>query len=471
MFDVHSTAYHIFQHQNKSYLFDSYQMISCEVNACIYQAIEQKNLNILNEQDFKVLDDIAQLGIFCNYDLPEKHEPDIFRKAYFSLAPVHNCNLKCQYCFASSGEAYHEKTRTHDDRMLHKIADFICHSWMPDCNEFRLDFVSGGEPLINKNVFRRTVSTLKHSFEKNDRRLFIWLCTNGTLLKEEDLSFFYEQGIRFGMSLDGNFEQNKLRIYKNGHPTYEDVVGSLDMIKQSDVPQQLKEIWGLAVVTGESGSLVEVLKHHISLGFQTIQMKMVRMSKTEQLAIESVHVEQLKTWIRELYDYVVKEALTNDNITPWLTFLNDNDHFGKLTRRIMLKQPYDYRCYAARAKLSFTPDGKIYPCDSFIGLETFCLGDVDHGLDKTKVAMFENQSIYDREPCKTCWAKFVCSGDCFHNAYLTHGEISSPDPCFCEVVKFTTEYSVVCINELMNKNMGVYERIVKMLNVRQRVKY
>ncbi len=471
MFDVHSTAYHIFKYLDKSYIFDSYQMILCEINQQTYKALKEKNLKSLNQSDLDSLSYIAENGIFCNYNIPSKHEPDTYHKAYFSLAPMHNCNLKCQYCFASSGDVYKAKKRSHDEGTLNRIADFICKTWMPDCNDFRLDFVSGGEPLINKMIFRNTVTTIINAFKKYDRRLFVWLCTNGTLLQNDDLSFFNEHGIHFGVSLDGTPEQNKLRVYNNGERSYDDVLKSLLLVKHSDFPKRLKELWGLAVVTEESGNLVELLKHHINLGFQTIQMKMVRLSKTEDLSFKSTNIEHLKEWIVELYDYVVEEALVNNNINPWLTFLNDNDYFGKITRRILLKQPYDYRCYAARAKLSFTPEGKIYPCDSFIGLEQFCLGDIYNGLDQAKVSIFENQSVHDREPCRECWAKFVCSGDCFHNSFLTNGEISSPDPWLCEIVKFIAEYSIVCIDKLVNGNFEAYELLIKILNVRQRVKH
>lgn len=471
MFSINSKSYHVFKDSGKYFLFDIYKMIFCEINSSIYNALTSSELSLLGDEDLMLLKSLSDNNVFFNSPIPHQHENTPADKAYFSLAPVHGCNLKCRYCFASSGNNYTNQIRMHDDNTLRDISNFICFNWMPECNEFRLDYVSGGEPLINKKAFRNSVMTLKNQFKLNKRELFIWLCSNGTLMDESDLAFFESQNLLFGLSLDGNKEQNNQRLYHNDKETYDDVIENIKMILSSDFSNKSKELWGLSVITKHNSNLKEIIDHHYKLGFKTVQMKLVRLSQEDHKNVDfnKSEITNLKEHISHLFEYVLTEAV-QDNLQPWLTFLNDNDHFGKLTRRIILKKPYDYRCHAARSKLSFTPDRKIYPCDSFIGMEEFCIGDLDNGLNHSKLSNFENQSIYERESCKDCWARFVCSGDCFHNSYLSTGNISDPDPFFCDIVQYTTMHSIVTLNDLLRKNPQSYNKLYKFLNIRDKVK-
>lgn len=61
----------------------------------------------------------------------------------------------------------------------------------------------------------------------------------------------------------------------------------------------------------------------------------------------------------------------DEGIEYLLLILNDNDYFGKIIKRIILKEAYAFRCKAGRSKITVCPNGDIYPCDSFVGKEDY----------------------------------------------------------------------------------------------------
>ena len=215
---------------------------------------------------------------------------------------------------------------------------------------------------------------------------------------------------------------------------------------------------------------MELLKHHESIGFDTIQMKLVRLSKENEFAIHKGNIDKLKGLIKELFQFILDEAI-RDNVKPWMMLLNDNDYIGKITRRVIIKEKYVYRCYAARAKISITANGYIYPCDSFVGMKDFCIGNIYDGIDREKQTQFENQSIFNRISCKDCWARFTCGGDCFHNSYITTGNISNPDPIFCELIKYAIQWSVLTVNRLIKEKPETYASLEKFLRIRHHLQH
>ena len=57
----------------------------------------------------------------------------------------------------------------------------------------------------------------------------IALQTNSTLINDEFALFFKENGFLIGVSLDGDKEVNKYRIYPNGKSSFDDILKGIDI--------------------------------------------------------------------------------------------------------------------------------------------------------------------------------------------------------------------------------------------------
>jgi uncharacterized protein len=47
--------------------------------------------------------------------------------------------------------------------------------------------------------------------------------------------------------------------------------------------------------------------------------------------------------------------------------------------------------------------------------------------------------VYRKEPCRSCWARFLCGGGCHAQAALRQGEIFHPDSLACELMRARLE--------------------------------
>ena len=81
-------------------------------------------------------------------------------------------------------------------------------------------------------------------------------------------------------------------------------------------------------------------------------------------------------------------------------------------------------CGSGTEYLAVTPWGDFYPCHQFVGMEEFLLGNVDEGVTRNDLVRdFKCVNVYAKKECRTCFARFYCSGGCAANAYNFSGNV------------------------------------------------
>ena len=99
-------------------------------------------------------------------------------------------------------------------------------------------------------------------------------------------------------------------------------------------------------------------------------------------------------------------------------------------------------CGAGCEYLAVTPTGEIYPCHQFVGSK-YKMGDVTTGeFDRDVQKTFSAVNVYKKEKCRSCFAKYYCSGGCLANAYNFSGDISKPFEGGCEMMRKRFELSL-----------------------------
>ena len=73
---------------------------------------------------------------------------------------------------------------------------------------------------------------------------------------------------------------------------------------------------------------------------------------------------------------------------------------------------------------------------------------LDKSFDKNMQADFMKCSIFTKEKCRGCFAKYFCSGGCSANAQHYNGSIYKPHELTCEILKKRTECAIGIITEL-----------------------
>lgn len=460
-------TYHTFEHDGVYYLFDNESLISCVIEKRVYDALRNNDETMLTENELHMFQVFHDQGVFF-VDNPNDHYiiPN-YDMVIISMAVFHGCNLNCKYCFADAGENFKGEQRGFTERSINAAIDFLLTDpYFAKMDYYRINLVSGGEPLLNKKLFRLFIETAFARFEKAQKHLYVWFSTNGTLLSEDDLLFISKYNVGYGISLDGNKASNdELRIYSNGVGTYNDIVANIKKIQESpNVPKRLKELWGLMVYTRENVDLLSNINHLYDLGFSTVQMRFVR-SNDEHLVLEKTDaVRSLIDFIRNIFERAIAG---DDSLLRLIT--NDNDYVGKIIKRIVTQTIYEARCSAGSYMFSFAADGKIYPCDCFVGNPDYVMGSFYGTIPNEQLYKYRDLSVHNRQKCKNCWAKYACGGDCYHNSYLKHGDFLTPDDSYCDVMIQVVECTIAYVNKYRMKNRDGYNALCNYLLVREKM--
>src|SRR5262249_22646850 len=103
-------------------------------------------------------------------------------------------------------------------------------------NSHELDGVQvvlhGGEPLLAGRAKLRRIATELQSALAGIARLDLRIHTNGVLLDEEFCRFFAENGVKIGVSIDGDRAANdRHRRYADGRSSYEKVMRAIGLLR------------------------------------------------------------------------------------------------------------------------------------------------------------------------------------------------------------------------------------------------
>ncbi len=431
------------------------------INKCI------TNKKIINDipPSIEPLEMFAKQGIYFDKRREEKI-PFSPKKKILQVAfpPVHKCNYACKYCFADAGKKYNDDCNAYNDKILIEMLDYVYKTLSKDYKEIRFEFVSGGEPLLNSEIIHHFLRKCKIYDEIYNKKTSCFLQTNGSLITQKELSFLDKYNINLGISIDGDEEEhNANRIYIDGKGTYQDTIKGYNIVYNSNVNSQIKNIWAIGVLTKQSKGLVNILKHFEKLKITRAQINLVRGAGTD-IAFTLCDWPIIKKYISDLFR-MIKNGFAKNDTKLFRMIVNKNDFIGKIISRLLLGRPVAYRCEAGKNKFSICANGDIYPCDSFIGMKEFCLGSIYSGLLPEKVEEFEAINVLSSN-CKLCWAKYICGGDCYFNAYIVNGEMGVPDALVCKVNKFIIYHTVDALLSLKEIDFKLFEKEVKIAKMR-----
>lgn len=402
------------------------------------------------------------LGMVEEYEMNFTGDREIMT---VSFAPVHKCNMRCKYCFAEGGNNYKEEIKEMNEEMLRKIFSFVLDYYAPKCKFILVSLVSGGEPFLNTKLIVKINDILDSLRPGIGRKIFVG--TNLTLYNDEIGEDLKNCNPQLGVSIDGPREfHNANRVFADGNGTYEIVRDNLSKLKSDKtLSQKTRNCIFMTVLTEDNLNLVEIIKHHKELGATSVQMRVARSRLGENQGINEENLERYIAAYEELTNFFLDEF--RECRTDYLNMIiNSSDYFGKYIKRLILKEFSQYRCGAAKDKLTFTANGDIYPCDSFVGTDLFLLGNV---ADKQGLRNgFEQYTLFANEKCNSCWAKYICTGDCPFNSFARTGKIDEPDDLMCRFYQKLSELAIRLICDMALIDINRFQRLKKGIEIREK---
>ena len=325
---------------------------------------------------------------------------------------AHDCNLACRYCFAGEGE-YHGRRALMTAEVGRAALDFLIRNSGGRRN-LEVDFF-GGEPTMNWEVVKELVRYGRKREAEADKHFRFTLTTNGILLNDEIMEFCNREMDNVVLSFDGRREINDfMRPFRGGDSSsYDRIIPKFQKFADS---RNQEKYYVRGTFTRNNLDFAKDVLHMADLGFKQISIEPVVAPLTEDYAIREEDLPQ----ICEQYDILAREMLKREKEGRGFTFF----HF----MIDLTGGPCVYKrlsgCGAGGEYLAVTPWGDLYPCHQFVGLEDFCLGNVEEGLKKEEISrQFRSVNVYSRPECAECFARFFCSGGCMANGYHAAGRI------------------------------------------------
>jgi uncharacterized protein len=364
------------------------------------------------------------------------------------LNVAHDCNLRCKYCFASTGD-FKGGRKLMDFETGRKAIDFLIKSSGKRRN-IEIDFF-GGEPLLNFEVVKQLVEYGKQKAKENKKNIKFTITTNAVLLDDEKIEYFNENFSNVVLSLDGRKEVNdRMRVRADGSGTYDVIVPKIQKFVKT---RGKKEYYVRGTFTAKNLDFVEDVLHIADLGVYEISVEPVVEKEDRDYTLKEEHLDR----IFEEYDRLAEEYIRRyEEGRPFAFYHFKIDLKGGPCIKKRLQG-----CGAGFEYIAVTPDGEIYPCHQFVGIEEFKLGTLDEGITNIELQRkFMESDIYKREECANCWARFYCSGGCFANNYNINGDINKPYKLACEMQKRRIENAIAIKAYLtLRGEKGDYQRV------------
>ena len=338
----------------------------------------------------------------------------------------HDCNLRCKYCFASTGDFGTGKRMTMDVETAKKAIDFVVAK-SGNRRNIEVDFF-GGEPLMAMDTVKATVEYAR-SLEKEHNKCFRFtITTNGVLLNDENIEYINREMSNAVLSLDGRREVNDdLRPTVNGKGSYDVIVPKFKKLIEG---RGTKDYYLRGTFTRFHKDFAEDVKALAAIG-KHVSVEPVVGKEDDPYALQESDLPELKAEYERLAEYLKDHRETN-----FFHFNVDLAQGPCVIKRLR-------GCGAGCEYVAVTPDGDIYPCHQFVGNEAYKLGNVyDGSFRKELSSQFAALNIYTREECSHCWARFYCSGGCSASNLLVNGDIKHPHKVGCELERKRLECAI-----------------------------
>ena len=427
---------HIFTYHDKHYIYDVGSGSLHECDEATARLLKGEKTEISDEALKVALEEIEGLRAEGLLDAPEPQERPIKSHEVKALClhVSHDCNLRCKYCFADEG-AYHSAREVMSFETAKAAIDFLLKN-SGKRKVLEVDFF-GGEPLMNLDVVKRTVAYAKEEGAKLGKKFLFTTTTNALLLDDETIKFFNEEMENVVLSLDGRKEvHDAVRKTVNGKGSFDAVLPHIRKFVQM---RGEKSYYVRGTFTAKNLDFSEDVLFLADCGFRNISLEPV-VTDIEELAIKEEHLPAIEAEYEKLCDaYIQREAEGKGFL--FFHFQIDLEGGPCLAKRVSA-------CGAGNEYFSVVPSGDIYPCHQFAGDKEFRMGNVFEGaLDEGIRSRFAENSLFTRNKCGDCFAKYICSGGCSANNYHYAGDLNEPYPITCVMMKKRIECAMHVLAE------------------------
>ena len=351
--------------------------------------------------------------------------PDQPRIKSMCLHLCHDCNLRCRYCFAGTGDFGTGQRTMLDLATGQRAVDFLIEASGPRRN-LDIDFF-GGEPLLNWPVVVALTDYCERRARETGKVLRLTLTTNAVLLDDAKTAFINQHFKNCVLSIDGRpAVHDRMRPDAGGHGTYERIAAHIRSFVKARGSQ---EYYLRGTYTRENLDFAEDVLHLATLADQ-VSIEPVVAPPGCGYEIRPEDVPALEAEYEKLA-LAMAERIRNGNPFNFFHFMIDLSGGPCAFKRLK-------GCGVGLEYCAVTPDGDIYPCHQFVGMDQFKMGSVLDNpvrLDPAVQEQFRHLLVPEKPACQACWARYFCSGGCAANSFNASGQVDGLYETGCALQK------------------------------------
>jgi len=347
--------------------------------------------------------------------------------------PTERCNLNCTYCYIPA-----DMRRKGEDMPAERLIEALDRlkayfaTVMPADSKPRIIF-HGAEPLMNKRALFEAIETFGDDF-------VFGVQTNATLLDEAAIGFLTKHRVSIGLSLDGPVAEitDATRQTWSGKSVHQQVLTAMERLRGYDA-------WSVIATCTDQNleQLVPLVELFHARGVPTCMLNAVRCTLPGARTVRPHDDDLAKHFIaaversHELYRESGRKLVIANFANVLLSIL------APTARRLMCDiSP----CGGGRAFFALAPDGGLFPCSEFIGLDAFKGGNlfqdsVESVLASPAFAKVIGRNVDEFAPCSSCAIRHFCGSPCPAEAHEMNGGMKQVG-AFCGFYEQQVRYAL-----------------------------
>ena len=364
------------------------------------------------------------------------------------LSVSSGCNLACRYCYCGvcrdelpDRGLMSEATALLAVERLFAAAD-------PDV-DVRITFF-GGEPLLNKPVIRRVVARCNELAAARGRRAGYSMTTNATLIDDEMADLIVRNNFGLMASLDGPQPLHDAQCpARAGGGSFALATAGIRRLFERGARVTVR-----CTMAHPAPDAMELIRFFSGFGASRVVLGTVYnpafpsecdFTEDDDRAFRRCVGEKVIPWM--VSERAAGRTPIYDPFDEICDFQAEERHDDKVPAM---------RCGACHGAMAVAPDGTLYPCHRFVGMEKWALGRLEDGPDIGRCkAFWREYRAATRKTCAGCWAYRVCGVPC-------PWEVARPDgtfgivPRLCEDIRAWARQGAVYLNKvgMIDRNKG-----------------
>ncbi len=305
-----------------------------------------------------------------NFSSPIPHPP---REFTIWLALTFNCNLRCRYCYVELS-----RSNMAEEEGKKAIDWAIRNLQKKGMTSLKIKY-AGGEPLLCFDLLKNLHEYARRTAKEKGLAIKEIILTNGTLLKQETISFLQGEGIALMISLDSlGWAQGFLRPLADGGDSLPQVLRTIEIALKENCQLFLST----TVTSVNFREIPGLVNFAMELGVP-LSLNLYRFTERSN-QLQPPTGELIKV-LREAGGIVRKHLNLKGGPVPTMDLLH-------------LARPSPYPCQAGFTFFALGPNGAFASCPMLLkervrNLCTFALIDAD-------------------EHCRECNWRYLCGGGC-----------------------------------------------------------